>query len=89
MPLANVKDYENYLARLRAIPTFIDQNVEHMREGLKSGFTVARVALAWLLALPLGLGPLGVYIAVPTSFSVLAFWSGWLFRRGRWKEQKV
>ena len=46
MPLANVKDYESYLARLRAIPTFFDQNVEHMREGLKSGFTVARVALA-------------------------------------------
>jgi uncharacterized protein (DUF885 family) len=46
MPLATVKDYENYIARLRAIPTFFDQHVEHMREGLKSGFTVARVALA-------------------------------------------
>jgi uncharacterized protein (DUF885 family) len=46
MPLANVKDYENYLARLRAIPVFFDQHVGHMREGLKSGFTVARVALA-------------------------------------------
>jgi uncharacterized protein (DUF885 family) len=46
MPLATVKDYENYLARLRAIPLYFDQNVEHMREGLKTGFTVARVSLA-------------------------------------------
>jgi len=46
MPLATVKDYENYVARLRAIPTYFDQNIEHMREGLRSGFTCARVALA-------------------------------------------
>jgi uncharacterized protein (DUF885 family) len=46
MPLATVADYENYIARLRAIPAFFDQHVEHMREGLKSGFTIARVALA-------------------------------------------
>jgi uncharacterized protein (DUF885 family) len=46
MPLATVRDYENYLSRLRAIPAYFDQNVEHMREGLKAGFTVARVALA-------------------------------------------
>ncbi len=46
MPLATVEDYENYIARLRAIPAFFDQHVEHMREGLASGFTVARVALA-------------------------------------------
>jgi hypothetical protein len=28
-------------------------------------------------------------IAVPASFSVLALWSGVLFKRGKWKAQKV
>jgi uncharacterized protein (DUF885 family) len=45
VPLATTKDYENYIARLRAIPAYFDQHVEHMREGLKTGFTCARVAL--------------------------------------------
>jgi uncharacterized protein (DUF885 family) len=45
VPLANVEDYENYLARLRAIPRYFDEFVAHMREGLKTGFTSARVAL--------------------------------------------
>ncbi len=46
VPLATVKDYENYLARLRAIPTYFEQQQGHMREGLKTGFTIAKVALA-------------------------------------------
>ena len=45
VPLATTKDYENYIARLRAIPAYFDQHVEHMREGLRTGFTCAKVAL--------------------------------------------
>lgn len=52
-------------------------------------FWLGQVPLAWLLAHPLGLGALGVFIAVPVSFSVLALWSAVLFKRGRWKQQKV
>ncbi len=52
-------------------------------------FWLGQVPLAWLLAKPLGLGPMGVFIAVPVSFSVLALWSLVLFRKGRWKTQKV
>jgi len=52
-------------------------------------FWLGQIPLAWILAVPVGLGSLGVYIAVPVSFSVLAFWSAYLFRRGHWKEQKV
>lgn len=52
-------------------------------------FWLGQVPLAWCLALPLGLGPMGVFIAVPVSFSVLATWSYALFLRGRWKSQKV
>ncbi len=52
-------------------------------------FWLGQVPLAWLLAQPLGLGALGVYIAIPVSFSVLALWSRVLFKRGHWKSQKV
>jgi uncharacterized protein (DUF885 family) len=46
VPLATVKDYESYLARLRAIPAYFDQHVTLMKEGLRTGFTTARIALA-------------------------------------------
>jgi putative MATE family efflux protein len=52
-------------------------------------FWLCQVPLAWLLAVPAGLGPTGVYIAVPVSFSALTIWTGLLFRRGAWKQQKV
>jgi putative MATE family efflux protein len=48
-----------------------------------------QIPLAWLLAEILGLGPLGVFIAMPLSFSALALWSAVLFKRGKWKLQKV
>jgi putative MATE family efflux protein len=48
-----------------------------------------QVPLAWLLAQPLGLGALGVFIAVPVSFTVLTAWAAILFRGGRWKERRV
>jgi putative MATE family efflux protein len=52
-------------------------------------FWLGQVPLAWALASPFDLGPLGVYIAVPVSFSVFAVWAHALFRRGRWKLHKV
>jgi uncharacterized protein (DUF885 family) len=45
MPLLTTRDYENYLARLRAIPAYFDQHVALMRMGLETGFTAPRVAL--------------------------------------------
>lgn len=52
-------------------------------------FWLGQVPLAWLLAIPCGLGPVGIYIAVPVSFTILTVWSGWLFVKGRWKQQKI
>lgn len=52
-------------------------------------FWLGQIPLAWLLADFFELGPLGVFIAVPIAFSVLALWSLALFRRGRWKQQQV
>jgi len=52
-------------------------------------FWLGQIPLAWLLAQPLALGPLGVFIAVPVSFSALAAASYVIFKQGRWKMQKV
>ena len=45
VPLATVRDYESYIARLRAIPVYFEQHVAFLREGLRTGFTVPRVVL--------------------------------------------
>jgi putative MATE family efflux protein len=50
---------------------------------------LGQVPIAWVLARPLGLGALGVFIAVPVSFTILTVWSAILFQRGRWKERKL
>ena len=50
---------------------------------------LGQIPVAWVLSKTLGFGPLGVFIAVPVAHSLLAISSGLLFRRGRWKTQKV
>jgi uncharacterized protein (DUF885 family) len=46
VPLATTRDYENYVARLRAFPEYVRGNIELLREGLETGWTIPRVALA-------------------------------------------
>jgi putative MATE family efflux protein len=48
-------------------------------------FWVWEIPLAWVLAVPLGLGPRGVFVAVVVAFSTLAVAAAAIFRRGRWK----
>jgi putative MATE family efflux protein len=48
-----------------------------------------QIPLAWLLAIKLGLGPTGVFIAMTVAFSTLAIVSGVIFRRGWWKTRQV
>jgi putative MATE family efflux protein len=52
-------------------------------------FWCGQVPLAWLLAKPLGLGPTGVFIAVPVSFTALTLCSSVLFSLGKWKQKKL
>lgn len=42
MPFATVRDYENYLARLRALPRYFAEQTALLAEGLKAGFTPPR-----------------------------------------------
>jgi putative MATE family efflux protein len=52
-------------------------------------FWLWEIPLAWWLALQLGMGPKGVYIAVTVAFSTLAVVSALLFRQGKWKTKRV
>jgi putative MATE family efflux protein len=52
-------------------------------------FWLWEIPLAWLLAVHLGLGPRGVFVAITIAFSTLAVVSALLFRRGRWKLRSV
>jgi uncharacterized protein (DUF885 family) len=46
VPLATVKDYENYIARLRAFPEYARQNTELLRLGVEAGDTLPRAVMA-------------------------------------------
>ncbi len=45
VPLFTVDDYENYIARLKAYPAYVQQHIENMRAGLARGFSMPRIVL--------------------------------------------
>jgi len=45
VPLATVKDYENYISRLNAWPRYVREQIALMRIGLKRGMTVPKATL--------------------------------------------
>jgi uncharacterized protein (DUF885 family) len=45
VPLADVRDYENYVARLKGFPGYARRQMENMREGIRTGFVQPRVIL--------------------------------------------
>jgi putative MATE family efflux protein len=53
------------------------------------GFWLFQVPLAWMLAKPFGLGPDGVFIAVPVAETAITIAGFLLFRRGKWQQVKV
>lgn len=52
-------------------------------------YWMLQIPLAWHLARSAGLGPRGVYVAIPIAETVVAAVGMALFRRGKWKEVKV
>jgi Na+-driven multidrug efflux pump len=48
-----------------------------------------QIPAAWVLARSLGLGPLGVFLAITLAESVIAVVALVVFRRGGWKRQAV
>jgi uncharacterized protein (DUF885 family) len=45
MPTRTVKDYENIVARLRALPAFIDQHIANFQEAMRRGLTQPRIVV--------------------------------------------
>ncbi len=52
-------------------------------------FWLFEIPLAWAVAVPLGVGPTGVFAAITAAYSMTAAVSWVLFRRGRWKLRVV
>jgi uncharacterized protein (DUF885 family) len=46
MRFASVEDYENYLSRMRALPTYFAQHIEMLRDGIRNGMVLPRISLA-------------------------------------------
>jgi len=44
-PFGSLKDYENYLARLEALPRYFDESIDLLRLGLRTGYIPPRVTL--------------------------------------------
>jgi Na+-driven multidrug efflux pump len=47
------------------------------------------IPLAYALAIPLGIGPRGVFMAIAIAESTTACVGVVMFRRGRWKQKRV
>ena len=45
VPLTTLEDYENYIARLNSIPSYMDDHIALLREGIKLGMTVPQIVL--------------------------------------------
>jgi uncharacterized protein (DUF885 family) len=45
MPFKTVRDYENYLSRLRKLPKFFEQSMVNMRQGMRDGLMPPRYLL--------------------------------------------
>jgi len=52
-------------------------------------FWVLQLPLAYLIAIELNYGPLGVYLAIVFAETIIAVVSVWWFKKGRWKMVKV
>jgi uncharacterized protein (DUF885 family) len=50
VPMRTVRDYEDYLARLAAIPGYFRQNLDNLRTGLADGFTLPAEILPGVVA---------------------------------------
>ncbi len=48
-PFATAADYEAYIARLKALPGYLDQNIANMRRGLADGFVQPKEILSGVL----------------------------------------
>lgn len=48
--MRNARDYENYIARLRAVPAYFEQEEANMRAGMTAGFTLPAAILPGIIS---------------------------------------
>ncbi len=53
------------------------------------GFWGMQIPLAYLLAVTFAMGPLGVFIAIPTAETAISITAYIIFKKGRWKNKKI
>lgn len=53
------------------------------------GFWFFQIPLAYLLAKTFGMGPLGVFIAIPVAETAITVAAYILFKKGKWKHKKI
>ncbi len=53
------------------------------------GFWFFQIPLAWLLSKTFGIGPVGVFVAIPIAETAIAIAAYILFKKGRWKLKKI
>ena len=53
------------------------------------GFWVFQIPFGYILAKPMGLGPVGAFIAIPVAETMMALAAWYYFKKGKWKEVKV
>lgn len=53
------------------------------------GFWCFQIPFAWLLSKGLGLGPTGVFVAIPVAETGMAITAYILFKKGKWKLKKI
>jgi Na+-driven multidrug efflux pump len=53
------------------------------------GFWIFQIPFAYLVAIQLGWGPKGVFIAIALAESLMATAAIVIFRRGKWKQVKI
>jgi putative MATE family efflux protein len=53
------------------------------------GFWCCQIPLAWALAFPLGMGPKGVFAAIPSAEALMTVLALALFWRGKWKLRQI
>ncbi len=47
--MANVKDYEDYIARMSDVPRYFNENIDNMRAGVASGFVLPQIVIDGVL----------------------------------------
>lgn len=49
LAMQDVEDYEDYLARMREIPRYFEENIDNMRRGVTAGFVLPKIVIDGVL----------------------------------------